>query len=133
VIALWCCVVVSAGAVVRYGARLLGQTSPVSWPTETPLNAHDNRARDPHLARLTRLLRAGPTAEAQAELRAVIETLLHDRVDVVDRVPEPERGERERLGDVLAFLERPPTPDPERYRHELARVLSRVEAALVEP
>jgi hypothetical protein len=131
-IALWCCLAVSAGAVLRYGGRLIGQTAPLSWPTETPLNAHDNRAHDPHLARLTRQLRAGPTGEAHAEVRATVETLLHEP-STLRRTGDVATA-RARLGpDVAAFLDRPPATDPERYRRDLARALTRIETALVGP
>lgn len=119
-IALWLCLLVAAGTLGRYGARLFAQAGALSWPTEAPLNAHDNRSHDPRLARLTRLLRAGPTAEAHAELRDAVEALL--------------AGGRVHLdADVLRFLEQPPATDPERYRRDLARVLDRIDAELVTP
>lgn len=131
-IALWCCFAVSAGALIRYAAKLAGQTAPLSWPGETPLNAHDNRSHDPRLARLTRLLRAGSTAEAHAELRDAVDALLRDP-STLRRTGDVAGGRARLGGDVRAFLDRPPPTDPERYRRELARALTRIESELVEP
>ncbi|GAB3867786.1 hypothetical protein GCM10028801_42580 [Nocardioides maradonensis] len=119
-IVLWLCLLVAAGALARYGARLSAQAAPLTWPTEAPLNAHDNRSHDPRLARLTRLLRAGPTSEAHAELRDATDALL--------------AGGRAHLSpEVLRFLEQPPIADPERYRRELVKVLDRIESGLGAP
>lgn len=131
-IALWLCLLVAAGTVARYGGRLLAQAGPVTWPDETPLNAHDNRSHDPRVARLTRLLRAGPTVEAHAELRDAVEELLRDPT-TLRRTGDVEGGRARLGGDVTRFLDGPPTADPERYRRELARVLDRIEAELVAP
>lgn len=119
-IALWLCLLVAAGTLARYGARLFAQVAPLTWPTEAPLNAHDNRSHDPRLSRLTRLLRTGPTAEAHAELRDAADALV--------------AGGRARLSpDVVRFLEQPPLSDPERYRRELVKVLDRIESGLGTP
>lgn len=112
-ILLWVVLVVSALLTLGYAAWLAADVTEVSWPEETPLRIREERARDQRLTQLARLVRS------------------HD-LQELDRVVAALAG---RLGDdarddpvVRRFLDAPPLTDPDRYRRQLATVLTRLEA-----
>ena len=125
-ILLWAGLLAAAVALFRYSGRLAADVTAVTWPPEEPLNPHDNRASDPHLAHLARVLTSDLLQEAHTEVVEVTRRLV-DSGSVTMALGSKEDAWA-RLGPgVAAFLENPPLHDPPRYRRELATVLTRIE------
>jgi len=126
-ILLWVGLVLAALALLRYAGRIADQLAPVAWPGEAPLNPHDDRARDPHLGQLVRLLAGENPGEAHHTVVDVTERLLTS--GSVQLLVGSADTARQRLGPaVTAFLADPPLGHPDRYRRELAEVLTSIEA-----
>lgn len=117
---------VLAAAMVVFASRLTSTRRPVTWPEDEPLNPHDNRALDPHLKHLARVLSTDKVDEAHQELVAITRQLVFSP-SVFLRLGSADAA-WDRLGpDAIAFLQNPPR-DPERYRHRLAAVLPQIES-----
>lgn len=120
-----------AGLVVAIVAVLVAlpaatAISTVSWPGETPLSLHDNRARDPHLRHLARILASDSTAEAQHTIAEISEGLVNSSAVVLF---EGDAAARARLGpEVARFIAEAPDQDHERFLRQLAQVLDRIES-----
>lgn len=125
-IVLWVGAAIALLSLLRYAGRLAVDVATVSWPEEAPLNLHDNRARDPHLAHLGRLLASDSLGEAHHTVVDVTERLLASG-SVTLHIDSTEKARR-RLGpSVESFLARPPLGSPQRYRRDLAAALTRIE------
>lgn len=112
-------------ALVVYAGRLAGARAPVTWPEEEPLNPHDDRALDPHLKHLARLLGTDAVDEVHQELVRITRDLVYSP-SVFLRLGSVTAA-ASRLGpEATAFLQDPPK-QPERYRHHLAAVLPKIE------
>lgn len=112
-------------ALVVYAGRLAGARAEVTWPEEEPLNPHDDRALDPHLKHLARLLNTDAVDEAHQELVRITRDLVYSP-SVFLRLGSASAAAR-RLGpEATAFLENPPK-QAGRYRHHLAAVLPMIE------
>lgn len=109
---LWLVLGASFLGVVGYAAWLAADVVPVEWPEETPLRSRDERARDHRLTQLVRLVGSGDVREVHRVVAALADQLGGAADDAV----------------VRRFLAAPPLGDPDRYRHELATVLTRLEA-----
>ena len=98
--------------------------STVTWPEEAPLNLHDNRARDPDLRHLARILASDSVVEAHRAVVDIAEQLLRSE----STSPGQAAAARERLGpQATAFLAGPPHNDHERYLRQLRDALGRIE------
>lgn len=95
-----------------------------AWPGETPLSLHDNRAQDPHLRHLARILNSDSTTEAHRTLGAITEGLLTSSSVTLY---EGTDAARERLGpEVRAFVDKAPT-DHAQFLRGLSHALDRIE------
>lgn len=125
-IVLWAGAVFALLSLLRYSARLSAGLRTVAWPDEEPLNVHDNRAQDPHLAKLGRMLNSDLIHEAHHVVVDVTEGLLNSG-SVVLYVDSTATARRQLGPGVAQFLIDPPLANPSRYRNELADVLTRIE------
>lgn len=124
-IAVWLAVAVVLVALVVYAGRLAAARRLAVWPEEEPLNPHDDRALDPHLKHLTRLLSTDGVDEVHQEVVRVTRDLVYSP-SVFLRLGSAAAA-AQRLGpDATAFLQNPPK-HAERYRHHLATVLPTIE------
>lgn len=97
----------------------------VVWPGEAPLNVHDDRARDPHLRHLARILGTKSADEVHRAVAELTEQLLQSGSVTLYEGTE---AARRRLGpEVAAFLAEPPTADHEAFLHGLSQALERIE------
>ena len=116
-------------AVVLLGALLAspvsGLVSSVTWPEDAPLNVHDNRARDPHLRHLARVLSRESTAEAQRAIADLAEGIVTSpSVTLFGR----ESDARARLGSTVeSFLREPAGRDHDRFLRRLSDALDSIE------
>lgn len=124
-IAAWVGLVVAVVAVL-VALPATTSISTVVWPGETPLSLHDNRARDPHLRHLARILTSDSTAEAQHAIGAIADGLVSSSAITLF---EGSAAARARLGpEVASFVEGAPARDHDRFLRELGHVLERIEA-----
>lgn len=120
----WVGLVVAVAAVV---IAVPGSTmiSAVGWPGEAPLNLHDNRARDPHLRHLARILGSDSTAEAQRAIADLGEGVVTSS-SVTLRGGEA--AARERIGATLRrFVDEPPAKDHREFLRQLSAALEQIE------
>ena len=110
---LWLVLVASVLGILWYAGWLADDVVAVAWPEETPLHSREERARDQRLTKLVRLVGAPDVREVHGVVVSVAEQFAHDQP--LDPV-------------VRRFLEAPPLSDPDRYRRDLATVLTRLEA-----
>lgn len=116
-IAVWASLLVAVAALTAYAGRVARTVGPVTWPEETPVHVHENRAHDQVLPHLARLVAAEDPAPVHRLVCAAVEQLLASAA-----------VERDGLDPrVAAFLADPPLAAPDRYRAELAAVLDRIE------
>lgn len=95
------------------------------WPREAPVNLHDNRARDPHLRHLARILDSESTAEAQRTIAGLREGMVTSSMLAVMEGDALVRG---RLGGaVSSFIDQPPARDHATFLRELGAALEEIE------
>lgn len=110
---LWIALAASVLGTLWYAGGVAGEVTEVVWPEEAPLHSREERARDQRLTQLARLVRSQD---------------VHELARVVSELAG-QLGEDARLDPVVRrFLDAPPLADPDRYRRELATVLTRLEA-----
>lgn len=122
----WFGLLVAVLAVIRTSGRLSGRRVPARWPSEAPLNLHDDRARDRRLSQLERMVAHGnllPAHQTVAELAR----RLAESESVILRLNLEDVGSERLDARIRAFLDRPPLDSPDRYRRELSDVLTRLE------
>lgn len=95
------------------------------WPGEAPLNLHDNRARDPHLRHLARILGSDSTAQAQRTIAELSEGIVtSSRITLL----EGEAAARQRLGPVVgSFVSEPAPQDHHKFLRHLGDALEQIE------
>lgn len=99
--------------------------STVVWPGEAPLNLHDNRARDPHLRHLARILGTDSSAEVQRTIAELSEGLVTSSSITLR---EGEAAARARLGPALtAFIHGSPAKDHREFLRQLSEALEQIE------
>ena len=99
--------------------------SAVTWPEDAPLNLHDNRALDPHLRHLARILSSDSTTEAQRIVGDLVEGLVQS--PAVTLVASSESA-RARLGaSVAGFVSDQPARDHDQFLRRLGEALDRIE------
>ena len=124
-------IVAWVGLVVVVAALLMAlpATSTISeatWPGETPLSLHDNRARDPHLRHLARILGSESSLEAHRTIQTLTEDLLASSTVTLF---EGSADARARLGPrVAAFLSESPPKDHHQFLRDLGEVVTRIES-----
>ncbi|MFC5729676.1 MULTISPECIES: hypothetical protein [Nocardioides] len=112
--------------VVACVMRLADEVTTATWPGEAPLHLRDNRAHDLELTHLTRLVAARDPAALHAQLVAVVDPLLSTAAVMQGPAGTDPRAVLDPA--VRRFLEAPPLGSADRYRRELAAVLTRIEA-----
>lgn len=98
--------------------------STASWPTETPLSLHDNRARDPHLRHLARILGSDVPAEAQRALAALVDGVVTSHAVML---AGGEAAARARLGDGVRIAVEESAPDHARFLRRVSAALDEIE------
>lgn len=120
----WAGLVVAVVAVLR-ALPPSAMISTVVWPEDAPLSLHDNRARDPHLRHLARILAGDSTAEAQHTVTDLVDGVLN--TSAITLFDDPTAA-RERLGpQVAGFISQPPPKDHDQFLRRLGDVLDRIE------
>lgn len=116
-IVVWVALLVTVVALTAYVGGVSRTVRSASWPEETPLHVHENRAHDQVLPHLARLVGAEDPAPVHRQVREATERLVASSA-VDGRKVDPH---------VAAFLADPPLASAERYRSELSGVLDRIE------
>ena len=98
--------------------------SQVTWPEDAPLHLHDDRARDPHLRHLARILSSESTAEAQSTVAELAEGIV---VSSTITLFEGVESARARLGSVDSFVTERPARDHHQFLRQLGEALDRIE------
>lgn len=109
---VWIAAGTAALALMWCAGWLANTVTAATWPGEAPLRLREERGRDQRLTQLARLVAADHLDEAHRVVGEVARRLADGR-------PLDPRVER--------FLASPPLADPDRYRGELAAVLTRLE------
>lgn len=98
----------------------------VAWPEDAPLNLHDDRARDPHLRHLARILSSDSTHEAQSVVADLAEGIVHSPAITLF---EGAVSARARLGrPVESFVSEQPPKDHRQFLRRLGDALDRIES-----
>ncbi|MGN6722182.1 MAG: hypothetical protein ACTHJM_06180 [Marmoricola sp.] len=98
--------------------------SSIAWPEDAPLHLHDDRARDPHLRHLARILSSDSSREAQAVIADLAEGIVSSSAIALFEGAESARA---RLGPVDAFVTGMPPKDHDQFLRRLGDALDRIE------
>ena len=111
--ALLVCGLLAVLALAWFVAGLATDVRPAQWPAKEREHAEDDESHDYRLAQLARQLGSPNLAEAHRTVVALAERMVAGGHDLDHQVK--------------TFLDHPPLDKPDRYRHELALVLTRME------
>jgi hypothetical protein len=98
--------------------------SSVTWPEDAPLHLHDDRARDPHLRHLARILSSDSTREAQATVADLVEGILQSSEVTLFEGADAARA---RLAPVSAFVTDDPPKEHGQFLRRLGDALDHIE------
>ena len=110
---LMICGLVAVMALAWHVAGLASAEQPAQWPAKEGEHAEDHESHDHRLAQLARQIGSSNVTEAHRTVVALAERMV--------------AGGHELDAHVRTFLDQPPLDKPDRYRHELELVLTRME------